>query len=201
LPGCEIASIGPFGLGVAPDLLVPGRGDREAGGAGGGDRLQRDQVDAAAGDQPVGAGDAVGVARVTAAGDEQGMGLGAPAVAGAGADRFGDVLQRIDAGVGAPVGGALVVVVALMGRGALGGRAVGADADLDAFPVVVVVAQRADDRDAAQGGSGLISSKDWLCKRVRVSVKTLSGRKSRIPFDLAGRSAWFGSRGAFTAAF
>ena len=64
-------------------------------------------------------GDAGGVAGVAAAGDEQEVGLGAPAVVGAGADRFGDVLERADAGVGAPVGDALAVVVAVVGGGAL----------------------------------------------------------------------------------
>ena len=71
---------------------------------------------------------------------------------GAEADGFGSALERADAGVGAPVGGSLAVVVAVVGGGALVDRAVGPDADLDPLPVVAVEALVADDRDAAQGG-------------------------------------------------
>ena len=84
-------SVGPFGLGVAPDALAPGRADREAGhAAGGGDPLERDQVDlAAAGEAVEVREEAAGVAGVAAAGDEEPAGLRAPAVLGANADRLG----------------------------------------------------------------------------------------------------------------
>ena len=118
----------------------------------GGDRLQRDQVDLAAPGDPVEVGEAVGVAGVAAAGDEQPVGLRPPAVGGADADRLGEVLERVDPGVRAPVGDALGVVVAVVGGGPFVDLAVRADANLDPLPIVFVETLVSDDRDAAQGG-------------------------------------------------
>src|SRR6478752_4830237 len=149
VPRCE--SIGPLRLGVEPDLLQPGRGDREGGGAGGGDLLQGDQVDAAAGDVAVGVWIAAGVAGVAAAGDEEEVSLRAPAVLGAGADGFGEVPQGAAANVRTPVADAAGVVVAVVRGGALVHLPVGAEAQLHALPVVVVIALVPHHRQVAQG--------------------------------------------------
>ncbi len=72
-------------------------------------------------------------------------------------DRLREVPQRRDAGVGAPVGAAPRVVVAVVGGGALVDAAVRPDPQLDALPVVAVVALGADDRHAAQSrGVGVV---------------------------------------------
>jgi hypothetical protein len=131
-------SVGPFGLGIAPDVLEPGRADREGGVVFGGDRLQRDQVDAAAGGEAVDVGNPDRITGVAAAGDQQQVGLRSPTVRVAGADYFGDVLERVEARVGAPVGDAARVVVAVVGRRPLIDLSVRADADLDPLPVVDV---------------------------------------------------------------
>ena len=105
--GCRRSRRGPnvlspsCGLGVAPDALAPRRADREAVGVAfvGGDRLQRDQWTRRPG--------------VTRSTRRKPLALpawlppettsrrvsGPQPFAGAGADRFGEVLERVDAGV------------------------------------------------------------------------------------------------------
>src|SRR4029077_20289972 len=98
-------------------------------------------VDAAAGGEAVELAETERVAPcVAAAGDEEEMGGRAPAGAGD------------DPRVGGPVAGTEAVVVAVMGGGPLVDSAVGADSELDALPVVVVVPPGAGDRHAPQGG-------------------------------------------------
>ena len=78
----------PSASGSRQTCLSQGGEIAKRASVGGGDRLERDQVDAAAGvkrDAAV----VADVAGVAAAGDEQQVGLGAPAVLGAGAERFG----------------------------------------------------------------------------------------------------------------
>ncbi len=117
------------------------------------DRLERDQVDAVARGEAFDVGNAGGVAGVAAAGDDQQVGLGAPAVLGSQAERFGRVLDGVDAGVRGPAGdGPGSLVVAVVRRGALVDRAVGTDADLDSLPVVPVKALLTGDRDTTQRG-------------------------------------------------
>ena len=89
---------------------------------------------------------------MAAAGDEQQVRLRAPAVGGAGVERFGQALEQADPGVRAPVDVLQRVVVAVVRGGPLVDLPVGADANLDPLPVVRVIALRADHRDAAQGG-------------------------------------------------
>ena len=82
-------------------------------------------------------GNARRTAGVTAAGDDQQVGLGAPTVLGAQAERFGGALDRIDAGVRSPTAeGPGALVVARVRGGALVDVAAGTDADLDPLPVV-----------------------------------------------------------------
>ncbi len=104
----------------------------------GGDRLERDQVDAAAGSEAAATGLAGGIAGVAAAGDEQQVGLRAPAVRVADVEVFGERAEEADAGVRAPVEVLQRVVVAVVSGGPLVGGAVGIDPDLDAFPIVDV---------------------------------------------------------------
>jgi hypothetical protein len=125
------SSVGPFGLGVEPDALAPGRGDREPGIGLGRDRLQRDQVDAPARSEAGGPALTGDVAGVAAAGYEQQVGLRPPTVGLPGAELLGEVLERPDAGVRAPVGDAAGVVVAVVRGGPLVDRAVGADPKLN----------------------------------------------------------------------
>jgi hypothetical protein len=133
-------------------MLFPGRVDGEGRGVDGGDRLQRDQVDAATGGEAVDVGNADGVAGVAAPGNQQQVGLRAPAVLGASTQRFGRVPQRLQPGVRAPVADAAGVVVAIVGGGSLVDLAIGADANLNALPVVLVESLLSGDRDAAKGG-------------------------------------------------
>jgi hypothetical protein len=82
--------------------------------------------------------EAVGVAGMATTGDEQEVGLGAPAIARADAHGFGGVLQQLDPPIGSVVGDALDGVVAMVRGGALVDPAVRADADLDPLPIVDV---------------------------------------------------------------
>src|SRR6202012_991459 len=90
----ESAAIGSRGI----------RGTRRPGGK----RLPRGSP----GGLPAGAaaGLAGGVAGVAAAGDEEEVGLGAPAVGVADVEVFGEVAEEADAGVGSPVEGLQGVV-------------------------------------------------------------------------------------------
>jgi len=71
------------------------------------------------------------VAGVAATRDEQDTGLGAPAVLGAGAERFVELAQRAEARIRREVGFVAPVVVAVVGGGALVDAPVLADANLD----------------------------------------------------------------------
>lgn len=93
-----------------------------------------------------------GVAGVAVAGDEQQVGLVAPAVWPAGADGFGGVLQRVETRARAPIGDVVGVVVAVVRGSPLVDVAVGAHANLHPLPVVWIKSLFADDRHAAQGG-------------------------------------------------
>ena len=118
-------------------------------------------MDAATGDEAGPIVVAGGVAGVAAAGDEQQAGLGAPAVGGAGAERLGEVAKRVEAGIGAPVGGAELVVVAVVGGGALVDAAVGADAELDRLPVVMVVGEQSAPASSLRSASSVRQSTTW----------------------------------------
>lgn len=134
----SLPSVGPGGLRIAPGALAPGRADGKAvlGGAGLDERLERDEMDAAARRDPVDAGEAAGVAGVAAAGDEQQAAGGAPAVSWARADGLGGDADGVDSCIRAPVGGAADVVVAVVGGGARVDPPTGPDADLEALPIL-----------------------------------------------------------------
>lgn len=87
---------------------------------------------------------------MAAARDQQDPGLRAPAIMGAGAERFGRGLERSEPGVGAPVGHSPGVVVTVVRGRPLVDGAIGADTNANALPIVSVVAGRARDRHAAQ---------------------------------------------------
>jgi len=76
----RLTSLGPRGLRVAPDFLQPRRHDGEGRVAVGGDRLERDDMDAATRDEAAAAVAPADVAGVGATGDFQQPGLRAPAV-------------------------------------------------------------------------------------------------------------------------
>ena len=104
-------SVGPGVLGVEPDALPPRRRDREAGlGVGVGDRLERDQAEAARRRDP-------GELRR----------LHRSGVASAG-DRVGGFVGRLP-----------TAAVAVVGAGPYLGAAVGIDPELDRFPIVGVI--------------------------------------------------------------
>jgi len=140
----------PSASGSRQTCLRHGGVDGETSRGRGRDRLQWDQAGPVARREALDPRDAVGVAGVAAAGDEQDVGLRAPAVVGAEADDLGDVPERADAHVRSPVDDFLAVVVATVRRGTLVDRAIGTDADLDAFPVVAVIAGLADAGNAPQ---------------------------------------------------
>ena len=110
---------------------------RSAAAAARGDRLERDQVDAAAGGEAAAAVDAGSVAGVAAAGDEQQAGLRAPAVRRRGRRPLRSTSLSGPMPASEPQLAALgAVVVAVVGGGALVDLAVRADPDLDPLPVV-----------------------------------------------------------------
>src|SRR5262245_52484515 len=109
-------------------------------------------MDADARHEAVDAREAAGVAGMAPAGNQQQAACRPPAVAGAGADRLGQVAQRANVRVRSPVGDAARVVVAVVGGGALVDFAIGPDADLDALPIVPVESLFADHGSPAQGG-------------------------------------------------
>jgi hypothetical protein len=120
-------------------------------------------VDAVARGEAFDVRDAGGVAGMAAAGDDQQVGLGAPAVLGAEAECFGRVLDGIDPGVRGPATDrAWALVVALVRGGALIDRSVGTDADLDSLPIVGMKSRVAGDRDPPERRRGFISSKNPL---------------------------------------
>src|SRR3954453_8972585 len=108
------SSAGALALRVSPCFLLPGWADCEAGVAGRRYRLQRDQVDPVARGEAFDVGGAEGVGGVAAAGDEEDVGLGGPAISRPQPASLHDVRQRTEACVRDPVGDVLVVVVAVV---------------------------------------------------------------------------------------